>query len=258
MKLTYFLLAGLMLAAFSVRAQNQALNQFIDTHKTDPGFTFAYLSRDLFEVVSRSNVQEKDWKKVHKLVKNIGSLRVLAGDEIQTGLALYKEVLSLVPADEFDELLTVRADRTNVRIWSKDDGSIVTDLVLLVGSPEEFVLICFAGELELGNIAELARLFDAHEAADLTMATKAVEIDFQISPNPNIGVFTLSYAGEGDAPALMSVTDQSGRQVATLELSGAPTRQVTLRDLSAGIYWVQLKTAQGRVGVKQLQIVDRP
>ena len=57
--------------------------------------------------------------------------------------------------------------------------------MLLVGAPEEFVLVCFAGALELGNLAELARLFDANAAEDLVSAAKAVATDFQIGPNPS-------------------------------------------------------------------------
>lgn len=77
-----------MLSALAVRAQNKNLNNFIENHKHDPEFTFAYLSQDLFEVVSRSEVKEKDWKKAREIVKNIGSLRILAANEIQTGRAL--------------------------------------------------------------------------------------------------------------------------------------------------------------------------
>ncbi len=255
MKITYLLLACLLLSAPAVSAQNENLNNFIETHKSDPGFTFAYLSRDLFEVASKSEVKEKDWKKLQEIVKNVGSLRILAADEIKTGRALYKEALAQIPTDEFDELLTVRDEQTNVRIWAKSDDSQITDLILLVGSPEEFVLICFAGALELGNITELAKLFDAEEAKDLASATQAVAIDFQISPNPSNGVFMLTYTDEQDTPAQLHVMDQNGRQVSTMRLSGSATERIELSDLPAGLYWVQVKTAQGKVGIKQLQIL---
>lgn len=244
-----------MLSAQAVRAQNEGLHQFIETHKYDPGFSFAYLSQDLFEVVNKTQVEEKDWKKLRQLVKNIGSLHILAGNEIHNGLALYKVALAQIPASEFDELMTVRAEQTHVRIWSKNDDDQITDLILLVGSPEEFVLVWFAGNLELGNLQELARLFDADEAEDLVAATKAVAIDFQISPNPGNGVFTLSYADERDVPALLRVMDQHGREVNTQRLSGSGIQRIELSGLPAGLYWVQVQTVQGKIGVKQLQIL---
>ncbi len=255
MKINYLLLAWLLLSVQVARAQNESLNHFMEAHKRDQGFTFAYLSKDLFEVVSRSQVEAKDWKKLQQLVKNIGSLRILAADDIPHGLLLYQEVLDQVPTEEFDELLIVRAEQTKVRIWAKSDGSGVTDLILLVGSPEEFALVCFAGALELGNITDLARLFDASAAEDLVSAAKAAAVDFQISPNPSNGVFTLTYDDEQDGPTLLSIADQNGRQLSTLRLSGTATQQVALQDLPAGLYWLQLKTGQGKIGIKQLQIL---
>jgi hypothetical protein len=249
------LLPFLFLTVPLLHAQTEALHNFIESHRHDKAFTFAYLSKDLFEVVTESDIKEKDWKKLHQVVRNIGSLRILAADSIANGLDLYREARSLVPAGEFDELLSVRAERENVRIWSKDDGRSITDLVLLVGSPDEFVLVCFAGELELGNISELARLFDAAGAETLARATDAMAIEFTISPNPSDGRITLSYQQDGDAPMLLSVTDPNGRQLATRQLSGASTETIALYDLPAGMYWLQLRTQKGNIGLKQLQIV---
>lgn len=117
------------------------------------------------------------------------------------------------------------------------------------------MLVCFAGALELGNLAELARLFDTNAAEDLVSAAKVVAINFQISPNPSNGVFTLTYTDEQDAPALLRVADQNGRPVSQLRLSGAATQQVALSDLPAWLYWVQMKIAPGKIGIKQLQII---
>lgn len=255
MKKICLLLLAVSLSAHLASAQNEALNGFIEKYKHDKAFTFAYLSKDLFEVVSQTNVQDSDWKKLHNVVKNIGSLSILAADSIQNGKALYKEALALVPVEEVDELLTVHDGTDDVRIWAKEEDGLVSNLILLVGSPDEFVLVCFAGNLELNNISELARLFDAEEAQSLARASQAVAVDFSISPNPSKGEFALSYAAEQDYPKRMTLVDQNGRQVLTRELSEAATQQVVVQDLPAGLYWVQLETLKGKFGVKQVQIV---
>lgn len=255
MKKICLLLAAIALTAQFATAQNEALNGFIEKYRQDKAFTFAYLSKDLFEVVSKTRVEDQDWKKLHNVVKNIGSLRILAADSIQTGRSLFKEALALVPTDEVDELLTVRDGTDDVRIWVKEEDAVVSNLILLVGSPDEFVLVCFTGNLELGNLSELARLFDAEEAQSLARAAAAVAPEFGISPNPSNGEFTLRYADEQDQPRRLSIADQNGRVVLTQDLSGAATQHIEVRDLPAGLYWVQLETVNGKVGVKQLQVV---
>ncbi len=255
MKHFFLLLLAISLFSPTLFAQNDGLQNFIDEHKSDQGFTYAFLSKDLFEIATESNVKNEDWKGLHNVVKNIGSLRILAGDSIKTALSLYKAAKGLISSDEFDELLTVRDGNENVRIWVKSEENMVTDLVLLVGSPDEFVLVCFAGNLELGNISDLANLFEAGKAQQLARTSEAVSIDFALSPNPSNGQFTLTYADELDTPNLLSVMDQNGRQISTLALNGNSTQQVALHDLPAGLYWIQLKTQNGKVGVKQMQVV---
>lgn len=255
MKKMYLLLAVLAMTLQLAHAQNEGLNGFIEKYRQDKAFTFAFLSKDMFEVMSQTNVEDSDWKKLHNVVRNIGSLRILAADSIRTGQALYREALGLVPTNEVDELLTVRDGAENVRIWVKEEDAVVSNLILLVGGPEEFVLVCFTGNLELGNLNELAKLFDAEEAQSLARAAAAVAPDFRVSPNPSNGVFTLNYSDGQDQPKRLSIVDQNGRLVTTRELEASASQSVELRDLPAGLYWVQLETVQGKIGVKQVQIV---
>jgi len=255
MKHFFFLLLAIPLFSPAIFAQNTEIQGFIEQHKSDKGFTYAFLSKDLFEVATKTSIKNEDWNGLHNVIKNIGSLSILAAEDIKNGVPLYKEVRELIPNNEFDELLTVRDGNENVRIWAKSEENMVTDLVLLVGSPDEFVLVCFAGNLELGNIAQLAELFEAGQVRQLAQTSQAVAIDFGINPNPSNGQFTLSYSEAQDTPTLLTVMDQNGRQISSLGLSGTPTQEVMLQNLPNGTYWVQLKTQNGKVGIKQVQIV---
>lgn len=255
MKKRFLLLSALLLTAMILHAQTDALNSFVEKYKNEPAFSFAFISKELFDVTLKTDVSEKDWKKVRQVVKNIGSLRILAADSIVNGVELYKEVYELIPTNEFSELVSVRDGQTSVRIWVKDEADAVTDLILLVGAPEDFVLISFSGNIELGNITSLAALLDSDEVDDLIQTSKKAEINFQVSPNPSNGDFNIRYQETGDTPASLTLIDQNGRPVSTLQLSGQSDEKVRMGQLPAGLYWLQLQTQQGKVGVKQVQIV---
>ena len=255
MKQLLYLLFTLPFFPPTLSSQNEAIQHFIQQHKSDRGFTYAFLSKDLFEVAIQSDINAEEWRGIHQAVQNIGSLSILAADSLKDALPLYREVKSMIPDDSFEELLTVRDGNENVRIWVKSAENMVTDLVLLVGSPHEFVLVCFAGNLELGNLADLAKLFEAGKAESLARTSTAVAIDFAINPNPSNGQFTVTYSDEQDPPAQLSVIDLNGRAVANLNLSGAATQSLAFQHLPDGLYWVQLKTRNGKVGMKQVQIL---
>lgn len=238
--------------------QNTNLDNFISKYKNEPGFSFAFLSKDLFEVAVQSEVKDADWKKMQQVVSNIGSLSVLVADSLDQAPSLYKEALSAVPADEFDELLTVQDGKDRVRVWVRNEEAVLTDLVLLVGTSDEFVLVCFSGNLELNNLSALAALFDAESAEQLTQTSQAVAAVFSINPNPSTGRFSLEYAEQDDAPDQMIILDQNGRQLLLKNLDAVSSQTVSVTELPSGIYWVQLKTKKGKVGVKQLQIMKMP
>jgi hypothetical protein len=170
MKKSIFLLPLFLLAALSsASAQHDAITRFFNQYAEDERFTVVYVAPKLFSMVSKIETDDEDWNKVREIVKDLGGLRVLTADSIADGLALYKSALSKVPTGEYAELLTVRDGNENVRIWTKDtnDGTIIEELLLLVGSPTEFTMLSFTGKINLDKISQLSKTLDIDGAQHL-------------------------------------------------------------------------------------------
>ena len=161
MKKMLFLLPALLLVVSSLTAQNDAITRFFDRYVDDERFTVVYVSPKLFQLLSKISVDDPDWANVQSVIKDLGGLRVLTADSIADGTAMFKEALSKVPTGEYAELITVRDGKENVRIWTKDTGgSVIEELLLLVGSPTEFTLLSFTGKIDLDKISSLAKAVD--------------------------------------------------------------------------------------------------
>ena len=170
MKKYIFLLPVFFLAAFnSASGQSDAITRFFNQYAEDERFTVVYVAPKLFSMVSKIETNDEDWNSIREIVKDLGGLRVLTADSISDGLALYKSALSKVPTTEYAELLTVRDGKENVRIWTKDtnDGTIIEELLLLVGSPDEFTLLSFTGKINLDKISQLSKVLDIDGAQHL-------------------------------------------------------------------------------------------
>ncbi len=160
MKKIIFLLPLYFLLAAVAPAQNDAINRFFSQYMEDERFTVVFVSPKMFSLVSKISTEDDDWEKFREVVGGLTGLRVLTADSIDTGLALYKEALSKVPTAEYAELLTVRDGKENVRIWVKDKGNVIHELLLLVGSPDEFVLLSLTGTIDLDKISQLSKGLD--------------------------------------------------------------------------------------------------
>jgi predicted nuclease of predicted toxin-antitoxin system len=160
MKKVFFLLPMLMLAAIQMHAQNDAISRFFSKYADEERFTVVYISPKMFQMVAKIETDDPDWNKFRSVVSKLGGLRVLSADSISDGLALYKEALNKVPINEYSELITVRDGKENVRIWTKDHDNSIDELLLLVGSPSQFVMLSFTGNIDLDQISTLSKSLD--------------------------------------------------------------------------------------------------
>lgn len=160
MKKCLFLLPLFLLAASQIQSQNDAITRFFSKYADDERFTVVYISPKMFQMVSKIETDDPDWNNFREVIHDLGGLRVLTSDSIADGTALYKEALTKVPVNEYSELLTVRDGKENVRIWIKDKGNTIEELLLLVGSPDEFVMLSFTGKIDLDKISTLSKSLD--------------------------------------------------------------------------------------------------
>lgn len=172
MKKTFWLLPIFLMIAAAMPAQNDAIIRFFNQYMEDERFTVVSISPKMFSLVSKISTDDEDWEKFRDVIGDLTGLRVLTSDSISNGVALYKEALSKVPAGEYSELLTVRDGQENVRIWIKDRGNIIDELLLLVGSPDEFVLLSLTGKIDLDRISELSKDLDIKGAEHLNKVKK--------------------------------------------------------------------------------------
>lgn len=155
-----FLLPLFMLAAFSTYAQNDAISKFFNQYAEDERFTVVYISPKMFQMVAKIETNDPDWNKVRDVIKDLGGLRVLTADSIGDGVAMYKEAMNRVPQKEYEELLTVRDGQEHVRFMIKESNNVISELLLLVGSPNEFTMLSFTGKIDLDKISSLAKTMD--------------------------------------------------------------------------------------------------
>ena len=123
------------------QAQTDAISKYFDEYMEDDRFTVVYISQKLFSMVSKIDIEaiddlddEKEAKIAMEVLKDLKGLRVLTTDI--NPVAAYDEAKKRLNTDDYEMLLTVRDKDENVRFWIKDNGNIINELLLLVGSHE--------------------------------------------------------------------------------------------------------------------------
>jgi hypothetical protein len=136
-----------------VQAQNDAISKYFDKYMDDESFTVVYISSRMFEMFAKIDPDVDE--EVKEVIRDLKGLRILVRED--GGLKYYKEAIKKIDFNEYEELMTVRDDGTNVKFVVREEGDIIKELLLIVGGADEFVLMSFIGIIDLAKISKLAK-----------------------------------------------------------------------------------------------------
>ena len=159
-----FSLAIALFLSFSAYAQADAIERFFKDYQEDENFTVVYVSPKMFQMVSKATDGGND-AELASIVKDLKGLRILTS-KINPD-KVYKEANKRLNIKEYEELVTVRDKESNVRFVTKEANGLISELLLLVGGKDEFVMMSFVGNIDLSKIAKLAKKLDIDGAEHL-------------------------------------------------------------------------------------------
>ncbi len=169
MKQLSVLLIALFAFSASTTAQNEdAISRYFEKYMDDKDFTVVYVSAKMFEILGKLNIHDLEDEEaaiILETVKDMRGLRVLT-TEINA-IKVYEEAVNTINTTEYEELMTVRTEDENVQFLVKESGDVIHELLLLVGEPDEFVMVSFIGNIHLDKISKLAKVLDVEGAEHL-------------------------------------------------------------------------------------------
>jgi len=131
---------------------------YFERYMENEDFTAVYVSAKMFSLVSKVDIDLNDPEAeiFLEMAEDLKGIRVLTNKT--NPMTYYKDAAKSINTTSYEILMTVRDQQQNVKIWIKDDAEgDIGELLLLVGSPEEFVLVSIFGKIDLEKISQLAK-----------------------------------------------------------------------------------------------------
>ena len=143
----------LLLLGTGVFAQDDAIGKFFSKYVEDSRFTVVSISPKMFRLMSKVN-----WDTIpsdlKQTVSHLTSLRILS-TETTPGL-FYKEAMARIDRKEYEELITVRSDKDNVRFMVKEQGDVIHELLMIAVDKDGFTMMSFVGNIDLDKLSRLS------------------------------------------------------------------------------------------------------
>lgn len=147
----------MLMLSISGFSQVDAIAKYFNKYQEDTDFTVVYISPKMFEMISKLAEEEID-PEVQAIIRDLKGLRILTTEK--NPMRYYNEVTETLNLKSYEELMTIRDGNSNVRFLIKSKKDLVEELLLLVGSEEEFVMISFVGKIDLEKISRLSNSAD--------------------------------------------------------------------------------------------------
>jgi hypothetical protein len=150
---------GVMMVLLSVaaQAQNDVIAKFFNKYDGDESFSKVSISGKMFSMMANIDGNTEDEKAMISAISKIKGLKILKKDDARNSRELYKEALSMVPAGQFEELMTVRDKDKDMKFFTKESGGKISELVMVLGGNEEFLVMSLFGEIDLKEMGKIGK-----------------------------------------------------------------------------------------------------
>ena len=151
------IVALMVIITTMAHAQNDAITKFFNKYSTDESFTQVTVSSKMFSLFTNMEAETPEDKEVLEAISKLKGLRIIGKENDSNSRALYKEAFALVPAKEYEELMSVRDKDKDMKFMIKESGGKISELLMLMGGDNEFMVLSLFGEIDLKQISRIGK-----------------------------------------------------------------------------------------------------
>jgi len=149
--------AVIMMCSMAASAQNDAIAKFFTKYQSDESFSQVTISGKMFSMMANLSGDTEEEKAMINSISKIKGLKILSKSEARNSRELYKEAISMIPTNNFEELMSIRDKDKDMKFFTKEAGGKISELVMVMGGNEEFMVLSLFGEIDLKDISKIGK-----------------------------------------------------------------------------------------------------
>jgi hypothetical protein len=154
------LMPVLLIAVMTGANAQDAISKFFTKYQTDESFSSVTVSSKMFGLFTNMEADTPEDKEILEAISKLKGLKILAKEDARTARDLYKEAFTLIPSKDYEELMAVRTDDKDMKFLIKEGGGKISELLMIVGGNQQFMVMSLFGEIDLKQIARIGKKMD--------------------------------------------------------------------------------------------------
>ncbi len=142
----------LLAAPLALFAQNKNIESFYNKYMNQQNVTNINMEGWVLNLASEYIDEDSG----EAFLKDVSKLRIMVMEEgnlVQP--EEYNGLISSLRSDNFEELMTVRDGETKVNLYAQQKDGIISNAVMMVNEPDEFVLLSLEGAIKLEDLQNI-------------------------------------------------------------------------------------------------------
>jgi uncharacterized protein DUF4252 len=152
--------AILILGGLAANAQDDAISKFFAKYENDDSFTQVTVTSRMFGLFANLDTDDAEDQEVIDAISNVKGLKILAKEDASNGKALYNEAFKLIEGKGYEELMTVKEKDSDMKFLILEEGGIIAELLMIMGSNDDFIILSLIGDIDLKQISRLSHSMD--------------------------------------------------------------------------------------------------
>jgi len=151
------LIVSMFLLSLTMMGQGTVITKYFNKFADNEAFTKVSVSQKMFSLFTNLEAGSAAEKEFLKVVSKLKGLKVIMADSIPNSVALYKQAVTDVNNAGYEELVSVKDARGNMLFSTKESNGIVSELIMVAGGKNQFIMVSLYGEIDLKNISKIAQ-----------------------------------------------------------------------------------------------------
>lgn len=149
-----------------LQAQTNAIDEMFDKYSEKDGFTTVFISSKLLGLFVG---KESEGNEGSDIIRRLKSIRILSVEDslLNYNVNFYKELSKKLDLSVYEELMVVKEGSDMTKFLIRQNGDIITELLVVTGGPGDNTLISIKGDLDMKMISDLSKSTGIDELKDL-------------------------------------------------------------------------------------------
>jgi len=152
----FFLIITALCMVSVLEAQTSAVDEMFNKYSEREGFTLISISSKMFSLLAGKGTNTSEDR---SFINRLKSIRILSVEDsmLNENINFYDELSRKLNFGIYEELMVVREGKDMTKFLIRQNGDIISELLMITGGPGDNTLISIKGDLDLKTISDISK-----------------------------------------------------------------------------------------------------